>query len=53
MKQSTRELLERAADFRKGNPGHGYSVAWLIRKALENEDWAEGPIFIGDLSNLR
>ena len=38
MKQSTRDMLERAAEFGKRMSGHGYSTARLIREALANED---------------
>lgn len=38
MKESTRQLLERCIDFGKTHPGHGYSLARMVRQALEDED---------------
>lgn len=38
MKESTRKLLEQAAQFGTRNSGYGFSTARLIREALANED---------------
>ena len=42
MKDSTRKMLAEAIAWGKRNSGHGFSMANLIAKALENEDKPDG-----------